>query len=155
MPDDSAKYTPKTLEEIPTFTRKRRVDADIRKAKAIPMFLAGYTVKRIASEIGCSQETIKVWKRKDPFIKAILAGEAARTKQGTEEAIALLQAGAVGAAKTLVEKAKAGDVNAAKLVLQFAGVGNPDFHQTNVDNRKVVIQISDAKELEELARGHD
>ena len=81
MPDDLSKNTPRTLEDIPTFTRKRRVDADIRKAKAIPMLLAGYTVKRIASEIGCSQETVKSWRRKDPLIKAILAGEAARTKQ--------------------------------------------------------------------------
>jgi len=155
MSDDSSKHAPKTLEDIPTFTRKRRVDADIRKAKAIPMLLAGYTVKRIASEIGCSQETVKSWRRKDPLIKAILAGEAARTKQGTEEAIALLQAGAVGAAKALIEKAHAGDVQACKFVLQLAGVGNPDMHQTNVDNRKVVIQITDSKELEELARGHD
>lgn len=99
-----------------------RTDAELRKARALPLVILGMPYAQIAAEVGCSASTIERWVHEDPRFRRAIEGATQASDEVVEGFRAELARGATAALQTLLTAA-ATDWQAAARLFSLIGLG--------------------------------
>lgn len=128
----------------PKSGKRTRTDAEARKARALPLLIAGVPYKDIAREVGVKACTVERWVREDSRFQHAIEAAAKASDEVLANARNQLHSAVPSAIATLVEAASS-EWQAAVRLLNMVGVSAPTKveHGVNPEQPDLLGKVAD------------